>query len=251
MKILRLFRKNKLLFLVVAAYLTLLVTMPDKAVQSSKSSMYYVKEMIQIMPVIFVLTSLIEAWVPRKTIVNSLGENSGTKGTVLSFLLGSLSAGPIYAAFPLCKMLLKKGARISNIVVILSTWAVVKVPMLANEAKFLGPKFMIVRWALTTVSIFAMAYIMNKVIKKEDLPFEEEKESDGKGALAIKDQYCLGCGVCAKLCPDIFKISDRKAVLIYENIQVENIESISKAIEKCPSKAIYFRGLPTMQGTSK
>ena len=31
---------------------------------------------------------------------------------------------------------LKKGASISNIVIILSAWAVIKVPMLANEAKF-------------------------------------------------------------------------------------------------------------------
>jgi hypothetical protein len=40
---------------------------------------------------------------------------------------------------------------ISNIVIILSTWAVIKVPMLLNESKFLGTKIMFNRWVLTTV----------------------------------------------------------------------------------------------------
>ena len=125
--------------------------MPNKAIQSLNNSIYYIKEMLIIMPVILLLTSLIEAWVPKKTIQNALGEGSGFKGTIYSFLLGSFSADPIYAAFPVCKMLLKKGASVSNIVVMLSTWAVIKIPMLANETKFLGPKFMVIRWVLTTI----------------------------------------------------------------------------------------------------
>jgi hypothetical protein len=44
----------------------------------------------------------------KQTIENSLGEGSGVRGVLFSFLLGSFSAGPIYAAFPVCKMLLKK-----------------------------------------------------------------------------------------------------------------------------------------------
>jgi uncharacterized membrane protein YraQ (UPF0718 family) len=239
-------RKNKLLFLVIVVYAVLLGTMPGKAVQSGKNSMYYIVEMLQIMPVIFVLTSLIEAWVPRKTIENGFGENSGVRGAVLSFALGSFSAGPIYAAFPVCKMLLKKGASISNIVVILSAWAVVKVPMLANEAKFLGPKFMAVRWVLTTVSIFVMAYIMSVVIKKESLLVEEDKETAENEILAIKHQYCIGCGVCAKLSPDAFIIYDKKAMLINENVKTKNIEnkeSINITIEKCPANAIYYKDI--------
>lgn len=244
MKFINLVKKNKLLFMVAAAYLILLITMPTKAIQSGKNSMYYVKEMLQIMPVIFILTSLIEAWVPREIIVNSFGEKSGVKGTIFSLLLGSFSAGPIYAAFPVCKMLLKKGASISNIVVILSSWAVIKVPMLANEAKFLGPKFMAIRWVLTTASIFAMAYITSKIVKKESILDLKEDKADGNPTLAIKQQYCLGCGICAKLSPNIFQIYDKKAKIINENIDMENtdnINSINEAIKKCPANAIYFK----------
>ena len=105
------------------------------------------------MPVIFVLTALLDLWVPKDKIVKLLGKESKIKGVVLSVILGSISAGPIYAAFPLCVMLQKKGASIRNLIIILSAWAVIKVPMLLNEMKFLGLKFMAIRWALTLISI--------------------------------------------------------------------------------------------------
>lgn len=180
MNIMKTVKKNKLMFAVLAVYGVLFAVMPQKAVEAVKNSAYYIKEMLFIMPVVLVLTALIETWVPRKTIMNSFGEGSGVKGAIYSFLLGSFSAGPIYAAFPICKMLLSKGASIANIVIILSAWAVVKVPMLANEAKFLGPKFMALRWVLTTVSIFIMAYITSALVKKEELPKKEAKTIDAE-----------------------------------------------------------------------
>ena len=160
------FIKNKFLTLILLIYIILFILMPNKAITSLKNSFYYVKEMLMIMPVILLLTALITAWVPKKAIEKNLGSNSGFKGSIFSFLLGSFSAGPIYAAFPVCKTLFEKGASISNIVILLSTWAVVKIPMLLTEFKFLGPKFMIARWILTTISIFIMGYITSKLVKQ-------------------------------------------------------------------------------------
>ena len=92
----------------------------------------------------------------------------------------------------LCVNAVKKGASIANIVVILSAWAVIKIPMLANEAKFLGPKFMAVRWILTTVSIFIMAYVISTIVKKEDIQDAAANNKD-EDAVSIKRQYCTGC----------------------------------------------------------
>lgn len=229
-------KKNKLLLTVAAVYIILFFSAPAKAGESVKNSMYYVIEMLEIMPVIFILTSLIEAWVPKEVIMNGFGEKSGLKGAALSFLLGSFSAGPIYAAFPVCKMLIKKGASIPNIVIILSAWAVIKVPMLANEAKFLGPGFMAIRWGLTTVSIFIMAYLVSLFVKKADIPADaESKLSPGK-IPEIKGQYCVGCGLCTKLFPEYFKMTEGKASVIRKDVPHDIVESISN---KCPSKAIY------------
>lgn len=237
MDIVKRLKKNKLLILVFLTYLVLLIVRPEKAIQSSKNSVYYIIEMFEIMPVVFILTSLIEAWVPRDTIINSFGENSGIKGSVYSFLLGSFSAGPIYAAFPICKMLLKKGASISNIVIILSTWAVIKVPMLVNEAKFLGTKFMVNRWVFTTIAIFLMAYIVSKLVKKKDI-VDMKEESKEKGNIDIKQQYCIGCGLCVKLSPDNFKLSYGKAVVTKNEITPDAIEGVKDAIKRCPARAI-------------
>jgi uncharacterized membrane protein YraQ (UPF0718 family) len=230
-------RKNKLLSLVATIYIVLLITLPGKAIEAVQNSMYYVMEMLMIMPVVFILTSIIEGWIPKKAIISGFGEGSGIKGNILAFLLGSFSAGPIYAAFPVCKMLLAKGAGIANVVIVLSTWAVVKVPMLANEAKFLGPKFMATRWALTTVSIFIMAYIVAKQVKRKDMPMVEETAETGKG-VRIAAECCAGCGVCAKLSPMIFTMSDGKARVILETPNPKQKQKAQATAERCPAKAI-------------
>lgn len=234
-------KNNKFLTLIIITYTLLFIFMPSKAIESLNNSLYYLKEMLMIMPVILLLTSLIEAWVPKKSIQNALGEDSGIKGYIFSFLLGSFSAGPIYAAFPVCKMLLRKGSSISNIVVILSTWAVIKIPMLANEAKFLGPKFMVIRWVLTTISIFIMAFITSKIVRKEEIPIDDvDNKSEGK-TLKINEAYCIGCGLCTKICPYTFVMENKKAKVTSKVVKPEQEETVRALIDKCPAKAIEYR----------
>lgn len=162
-------KKNKILIAVIFMYLLLFIFKLELASISLKNSSYYIKEMLIVMPIIFIIIVLIDMWVPKKVILKNLGENSGKKGVFLSFLLGSISAGPIYAAFPMASTLLKKGAGISNIVIIISSWAVIKLPLLANEIKFIGFKFMLIRWILTVISIYIMGKIIGKNLKKDDI----------------------------------------------------------------------------------
>ena len=145
MTILKKIKENLFLVAVALAYIIMLIINPTMGLESVKNSGYYIKEMLMIMPVIFILTALLDLWIPKVKIMRYLGKDAGVKGVFLSFVVGSISAGPIYAAFPMCVMLHKKGASIRNIVIILSSWAVIKVPMLLNEAKFLGLKFMAIR----------------------------------------------------------------------------------------------------------
>lgn len=238
MKIYEVIKNNKILSLVSLVYIFLFISMPDKAYLSVKNSMYYVIEMIEIMPVIFILTAIIEAWVPKEVIMNGFGENSGVKGSILSFLLGSFSAGPIYAAFPVCKMLLKKGASINNIVIILSAWAVIKVPMLANEAKFLGIKFMGIRWILTVLAILAMSYVLTLFVKKKDIPIDEKVVISTITDVYVKDHYCVGCGLCERLLPEDFEVQDKKAKWKKSMLNHEKLNKLKHVVEKCPVKAI-------------
>ncbi|WP_432409625.1 ferredoxin [Wukongibacter sp. M2B1] len=137
-------------------------------------------------------------------------------------------------------MLLKKGASIWNIVIILSAWAVVKVPMLVNEVKFLGLKFMVVRWILTIISILVMAYIVSLIVKRENIPFEMKVDNKDINSINIKEQYCIGCGLCTRLYPDIFVTNDGKASLIKGKIEKDTNLDILEIVEKCPVKAIQL-----------
>lgn len=240
MKILNLVKNNKLLALVAIIYPGLFITAPNYATKAMGNSMYYVKEMLSIMPVIFILTAVIEALIPKELIIRNFGDNSGFKGGLFSLLLGSISAGPIYAAFPICKMLLSKGASVGNIFIILSSWAVIKVPMLANEAKFLGAKFMGIRWVLTVISIFIMAYITSKIVKKQEIPLDNSIINNEGECLSIKTHYCVGCGLCERFSPNYFEIVDKKAKLKYIKVKEEELEEVQKVINKCPVKAINF-----------
>ncbi len=234
MKAISIIKKNKLFFFVALAYVMTFIASPDKAIKSVGNSVYYLAEMLQVLPVIFLLTVVIEALIPKEVIMRGFGEKSGFKGNLLALLLGSISAGPIYAAFPISKTLLGKGASISNIVIILSTWAVIKVPMLANEAKFLGVNFMIVRWVLTVIAIFVMAYITGMIVKKKDLPVDSRE----LGTLEIEEDYCIGCGLCVKLLPEYYEMNHNKAVVKKTPEGKEALQAVQESIERCPSKAI-------------
>ncbi len=226
--------KNNMFFaIIVLAYIILLFVRPEIGVQGIKNSGYYIKEMLMIMPVVFVLTALLDTWVPKDTITKYLGKEAKIKGKVLSFLLGSVSAGPIYAAFPFCVMLHKKGASVNNIVIILSSWAVVKIPMLLNETMFLGFKFMIIRWILTVLSIIVFAWITGKIVKDGDIPAEKFEIKDG---ININKEICMGCTICTRTYPELFQMEGKKAIV--KDYQDVDKNLLQKVIDDCPVKAI-------------
>jgi uncharacterized membrane protein YraQ (UPF0718 family) len=236
MKILKKIKDNLFLVIVVLAYITIFAIKPSMGTASIKNSGYYIKEMLMIMPIIFVLTALLDMWVPREKIMQLLGKDAKAKGVLLAFVVGSISAGPIYAAFPMCVMLHKKGASIQNIIIILSSWAVIKVPMLFLEVKFLGLKFMIIRWALTVISIIIFSWIAAKMLKDEDFPGEVLSQP----GLHINSDACMGCALCVKNCPALFEMQGKKAIVrTYEEISIDK-EKLQEAIRTCVVNAIEY-----------
>ena len=235
MTIIKKIKENLFLVTVALAYIIMFIAKPAMGIESVKSSGYYIKEMLTIMPVIFVLTALLDTFVPKETIIKYLGREAKTKGVLVSFVLGSISAGPIYAAFPFCLMLHKKGATVKNIVIVLSSWAVIKVPMLLNEAKFLGLEFMAVRWVLTIIAILIFSYIADKIIKDKDLPQIAEEEKHG---VTINTDACMGCTICTKKYPELFEMESKKATIK----EYSDLDSgkLNDAIRSCPVFAIKY-----------
>lgn len=71
----------------------------------------------------------------------------------------------IIIAFPMATALIKKGARLSNIIVFLSAWACIKIPQEMVELQFLGLNFMASRLILTIVFISIMALCIEQIIE--------------------------------------------------------------------------------------
>jgi uncharacterized membrane protein YraQ (UPF0718 family) len=122
--------------------------------------------MVVILIPVAVLMGLFEVWVPKQLIGKYLGRESGWKGVLLALLFGTAPTGPLYVAFPIAAMLLKKGASPLNVIILLDAWAAIKIPQLLIEARFLGPSFMLVRLALTVPSAILMGWLIQKGIER-------------------------------------------------------------------------------------
>ncbi len=62
------------------------------AARSFGNSLYYIKEMLVVLPVIFLLTVVIEAWVPKEVIMKRFGDNS-VLPEIFFLLLGAFRQG--------------------------------------------------------------------------------------------------------------------------------------------------------------
>lgn len=59
-----------------------------------------------------------------------MGDRSGLSGMGISLLLGMLTAVPVYALLPIAGLLLKKGGRISNVLIFLCSSVSIRIPLL-------------------------------------------------------------------------------------------------------------------------
>ena len=125
-----------LLLLIVNVVIGLIF--PEIGKRSLEISKQNVIEMLLVIPPIFVLLGLLDVWVDRTTMVKFMGKGSGIKGVLIAFLLGSAAAGPLYAAFPVAGVMMKKGSSLFNIFIFIGVWSTTKIPMLTFEAASLG-----------------------------------------------------------------------------------------------------------------
>jgi len=153
------------LALIIVGSVLLLLIFPDKKDDVVRVSMDFLIEMILILPAVMILLGLFAVWVPGDIVVKFLGRASGAKGVVLSIILGALPTGPLYIAFPIAAALLRKGAKVSNIIIFLSAWACIKIPQELVELQFLGARFMALRLVLTIIFVIIMGLVIEKIMK--------------------------------------------------------------------------------------
>ena len=164
--------RYKVFLLLALANIIIGLILPGIGLKSLDLTRANLLEMMSVIPPIFILLGLLDVWVDRSTMIRLTGNGSGLKGMLIAFLMGSAAAGPLYAAFPVAGMMLKKGSSLLNVFIFIGAWSTTKIPMLTFEAASLGLPFTLTRLALSIIGILAIALISQKslnVEQKEEL----------------------------------------------------------------------------------
>ncbi|MCC5910398.1 MAG: permease [Clostridiaceae bacterium] len=161
-------KRYRAALVLLALNIFILIVFPVIGRKSMELTFYNAKEMLMVIPPIFILLGLLDVWVKRETMIKLMGEKSGVTGVVIAFLMGSAAAGPLYAAFPIAGMLLKKGSRLSNVLIFIGAWSTTKIPLLLFEASAMGWKFMVTRFLINLVGIGVIALIIERLLGSEE-----------------------------------------------------------------------------------
>lgn len=137
-----------------------------KVIDSVKSN---ILQMLSVLPPIMLMLGLMDVWVSREKLMKYMGDKSGIIGILLAMLIGSVAAGPMYASFPFTAVLIKKGAKFSNIIIFMNTWCLTKISTLLFEFSALGIKFTLVRLLIDIPGVLVMSYFVNLLTPKNEL----------------------------------------------------------------------------------
>jgi len=171
-------KKNKfdfsviLAFIVFVGYSYTLDFAPGKEILIN-NFWAFTKEMLFMLPLIFILVGLIDVWVSKEKVQKHIGKSSGIKGIIYVVLFAFIQAGPLYGVFPVTYLMWKKGSSATNIFIFLAATSTARIPMLAFEIGFLGIKFSLLRIAITLPIFIVVGIIMGKYFEKNNLEVKD------------------------------------------------------------------------------
>ncbi|MFP3126353.1 permease [Ectobacillus funiculus] len=126
-------------------------------------------DMLFLLPPVLIFVGLLDKWVEKEILIRYMGEKSGIHGILFSLLLGVIAAGPLYVAFPIAALLLKKGASIRYIVFFLGVWTTAKLPVIVYEFASFGVKFTLIHICFGLLFFYLMGIIFEKFYKHRQL----------------------------------------------------------------------------------
>lgn len=161
-------KRYRYFLFMLAVLAVLLAAVPTTGSAALSTTLSSLSEMALLLPPIFILLGLLDVWVPRSAMVKFMGKDAGLLGWGTAFFLGSAAAGPLYAAFPIAAMLLKKGAALKYVFIFLGAWSTTKIPQLLFEVSNLGFAFTALQLALNIAGITIMAFALERMLNSEE-----------------------------------------------------------------------------------
>lgn len=162
---------KRYLFFIIVLIITLCITLIDFDRGKSISNIAFksLLQMICVLPPIMLLLGLLDIWVPRETMIKFMGKDSGIKGVFLAILFGSVAAGPLYAAFPITEIFIKKGVKFSNVMIFIGAWCTTKIPTLIFELSALGVRYTFIRMLVNLPFIIIIGYFIEFLLGRKEI----------------------------------------------------------------------------------
>lgn len=113
--------------------------------------------------ILFVIGIMLAILSPQ-VISKIMGQQSGILGIMLAAIIGSCTVIPGFVTFPLAATLLKNGAGMIQITMLISTSVMVGIITIPIEAKYWGMKATYIRNSLALVFSFIIAFVMGVLI---------------------------------------------------------------------------------------
>lgn len=164
-----LIKKYKFSIVFLILLILLYITNNDLGKTATIITINNIKEMLLLVPPIFITMELLEVWIPKEMLIKYMGNGAKFTGILIAFTLGTVAAGPIYVAFPMGQLLLKKGARLMYVIFFLAVWSSTKFIIILTELASLGVKFTVVQVAVFLPFSLLMSYLIEKSVNEEEL----------------------------------------------------------------------------------
>jgi len=97
------------LFIVILAYVFLLVFSPEKGNEALKNSIELLERILPFLLLVLALMIIFNYLFPVKVIVGYMGRNSGIRGWIIAIIAGLVSVGPAYLWYRLLRRLMEEG----------------------------------------------------------------------------------------------------------------------------------------------
>ena len=151
---------------ILIVYVIAYLRKPSAAIEGLKVGGNSLLKVLPLILVAFALGGLLQVLIPSGFFSKWLGPQSGFKGILLGSLLGGITPGPMYLAFPAASGLLKGGASIGTVISYIIAWDTWQIRRLPLEVALIGWKFVLIRFAIALPLSVLAGLLANLVFSK-------------------------------------------------------------------------------------